>query len=335
MCGICGAFHYRDGLPDIGLVRRQVHALAHRGPDGAGVWSDGRAALGHARLAIRDLSAAGRQPMPNEDASLWLACNGEFYGAEPIRHALEQRGHRFRSASDSEIALHLYEAESDAMLAKLRGMFALALVDIRRRRLLLARDRLGKKPLYWHDDGSRVVFASELKALLLDPSVPRKVEPRAVAEYLALRYVPGPGTIFRDVRRLEPGHVLVADERGVRTERYWRLPVAQPTTRVMDEREAIAAVRAMLEDAVRQRLVADVPVGAFLSGGTDSGAVVAIMASLMRVPVKTYTVAYQGQDHGEHLGARELAAHLGTDHHEVVLGPRALDALPKLVRQMD
>ena len=335
MCGICGSFHYRDGAPDTELVRRQLAAMAHRGPDDSGVWADERAALGHARLAIRDLSPAGHQPMPNEDESLWLACNGEFYGAEPIRRELQSRGHRLRSASDSEIALHLYEDLGDDVLAQLRGMFAFALVDRGRRRLLLARDRLGKKPLYWHDDGRRVAFASELKALVLDAAVPRDVEPRAVAAYLALRYVPGPGTIWKGVQRLEPGHVLVADENGVRTRAFWRLPVAPSAGRAVREADAIAGVRAMLEDSVRQRLVADVPVGAFLSGGMDSGAVVAIMARVMGVPVKTYTVAYAGLHDDENEAARALAAHLRTDHHEVVLGPDALGALPRLVWQMD
>ena len=335
MCGICGTFHYRDGTPDPEVIRRQLAAMAHRGPDDSGTWADERAALGHARLAIRDLSAAGHQPMSNEDGSAWLVCNGEFYGADPIRRELQSRGHRLRSASDSEIALHLYEDLGDDMLARLRGMFAFAIVDPACRRLLLARDRMGKKPLYWHDDGHRIAFASELKALMLDPSVPREVEPRAVAEFLALRYVPGPGTIWQGVRRLEPGHVLVADERGVRTSPYWKLPSAPPGGRALNDTEAIAGVRRKLEESVRQRLVSDVPVGAFLSGGMDSGAVVAIMARVVGAPVKTYTVAYEGLEDDENAAARALAAYLRTDHHEVRLGPEALSALPRLIWQMD
>ncbi|HEV2104386.1 MAG TPA: asparagine synthase (glutamine-hydrolyzing) [Candidatus Eisenbacteria bacterium] len=332
MCGICGAFHYRGGAPDPELLRRQVGALAHRGPDDAGTWIGDGAGLGQARLAILDLSAGGHQPIANEDESLWLTCNGEFYGALAQRRELLDRGHRLRGASDSEIALHLYEERGDAFLAELRGMFAFALFDRRARRLVVARDRLGIKPLYWHDDGERVAFASEARALLLDPRLERRVDERALAAYLALRYVPAPGTIWKDVRKLEPGHMLVCDAGGVRVSRYWELPPEAPAAPAGDER---AALRALLEESVGLRLVADVPVGAFLSAGVDSAAVVALMARQAPGRLRTYTVGFAEREVSELDGAREAAAHLGTEHTEVVLDASALAALPRLVWQLD
>ncbi len=335
MCGICGAFHYRDGRPDPERIRRQLRVLAHRGPDDSGVWSDDVAALGHARLSIRDLSPGGHQPMPNEDESLWLVCNGEFYGIDPIRERLLARGHRLRGASDSELALHLYEEHGDELLAHLRGMFAFALFDRTRRRLVVARDRLGKKPLYWHDDGHRVAFASELKALLVDPDVPLEVDSTSIADYLALRYVPAPRTPWRGVHKLEPGHVLVADERGVCVRPYWQLPVAPRAGRRPSDADAIAEVRARIEESVRLRLVSDVPVGAFLSGGMDSAAVLSVMTRVVGAPVKAYTVGYEGIEDDESAAARALAAHLHTEHHTLTLGHEALRALPELVWQAD
>jgi asparagine synthase (glutamine-hydrolysing) len=335
MCGICGAFHYREGQPDGALVRRQLAVLAHRGPDDSGVWTGDGAALGHARLSIRDLSPGGHQPMPNEDESLWLVCNGEFYGIDPIRDRLVAGGHRLRGASDSELALHLYEEHGDELLAHLRGMFAFALFDRTRRRLVVARDRLGKKPLYWHDDGRRVAFASELKALLADPAVGRDVDATSIADYLALRYVPAPRTPWRGVCKLEPGHVLVADEHGVRVRPYWALPVAPRGGPRPSDADAIAGVRARIEESVRLRLVSDVPVGAFLSGGMDSAAVLSVMTRVVGAPVKAYTVGYEGIEDDESAAARELAAHLHTEHHTLMLGPEALRALPELVWQAD
>ena len=333
MCGICGVFHYREGVADRALVERQHQVLAHRGPDDWDVWSEGPVALGHRRLSIVDLSPGGHQPMPNEDGSLWVTYNGELYGWPELKAVLAGRGHRFRGNSDTEAVLHLYEEHGDGLLAHLRGMFAFALFDRPRRRLLIARDRLGIKPLYYHDDGRRLAFASELKALVLDPAVPRELDPRAIADYLTFQYVPSPGTIWKGVRKLPPGHLLVCDPGGARIERYWTLPT-EPD-RGHSEEYYRERLRALLAEAVRLRLVADVPLGAFLSGGLDSSVVVALMAQAVGEPIKTFTIGFEEQDFSELAEARRVAAHLKTDHHELVVRPRALELLPRLVWQMD
>jgi len=333
MCGICGVFHYRDDEADRALVERQHQSIAHRGPDDWDVWSEGPVALGHRRLSIVDLSPGGHQPMANEDGSLWVTYNGELYDWPEMKAVLAARGHRFRGASDTEATLHLYEEHGDEMLSHLRGMFAFGLYDRARRRLLLGRDRLGIKPLYWHDDGRRVAFASELKALMLDPAVPREIDEQAIADYLTFQYVPSPGTIWKGVHKLPPGHRLVCDASGPRVERYWSLPV-EPDAGHSEEyyRERL---RAILAEAVRLHLVADVPLGAFLSGGIDSSIVVALMSQAVPEPIRTFSIGFEEQDFSELEHARRVARHLGTDHREFVVRPRALELLPKLVWQMD
>jgi asparagine synthase (glutamine-hydrolysing) len=334
MCGINGVFHYRDREPaDREHIARQASVLRHRGPDDTDVWSEGPVALGHRRLSIVDLSPGGHQPMPNEDGSLRVTYNGELYGWPEIRASLATRGHRFRGHSDTEALLHLYEEHGDAMLERLRGMFAFALYDRTRERMLVARDRLGIKPLYYHDDGRRLAFASELKALALDPSVPLEADPRAIADYLTFQYVPSPGCALRGVRKLPPAHFLVCDARGVRVERYWSLPVEPDPGR--GEEFYREGLRERLAEAVRLRLVADVPLGAFLSGGVDSSAVVALMAEAGGGPVKTFSIGFEEQDFSELEHARRVARHLGTDHHELIVRPRALELLPRLVWHMD
>ena len=333
MCGICGVYHYREGAPDLELVHRQQAAIRHRGPDDWEVWADGPVALGHRRLSIVDLSPGGHQPMPNEDGSLRVTYNGELYGWPEMRAGLAARGHRFRGTSDTEAILHLYEEEGDRMIQHLRGMFAFALWDAKQRRLLVARDRLGIKPLYWHDDGKRLSFASEMKALALDPRVDRTVNERAIAEYLTFQYVPSPGTIWKGVNKLPPGHLLVADANGVRVERYWSLPAE--TDESLSEDTARERLRAILAEAVRLRLVADVPLGAFLSGGIDSSIVVALMSQAAPESVKTFSIGFEEETHSELPYARRVAAHLMTEHSEYTVRPDALGILPALVWQMD
>ncbi len=333
MCGINGVFHYRSGQPDRARVVAQAHVQRHRGPDDRDVWTDGVAALGHRRLSIVDLSAGGHQPMPNEDASVWVAFNGELYNWPEMKPRLAARGHAFRGNSDTEMLLHLWEEKGPALLDDLRGMFAFALYDTRQRRLLLARDRVGKKPLFWHDDGSRIVFASELKSLVLDPSVPREPDPRAIADFLTFQYVPQPETIYRGVRKLPPGHRLVCDAGGPRVERYWSLPVgADPS---WSPAAAVERLRELLAEAVRIRLMSDVPLGAFLSGGIDSSVVVALMARASATPVKTFSIGFEAQDYSELEHARAVARHLGTEHRELVVKPQALELMPRLVWGLD
>ncbi|HKQ58889.1 MAG TPA: asparagine synthase (glutamine-hydrolyzing), partial [Candidatus Eisenbacteria bacterium] len=333
MCGINGVFHYGGGDADPALTARQAGLIAHRGPDDHGLWHEGPVALGHRRLSIVDLSPGGHQPMANEDERLWVTFNGELYNWPEVKGTLAARGHRFRGSSDTEMLLHLYEEHGDDLLPHVRGMFSFALYDRGRRRLLLARDRLGKKPLFYHDDGRRIVFASELKALLLDPSVPREIDEASLADYLTFQYVPSPGTIWKGVRKLPPAHRLVCDAQGARVERYWSLPVepdAGHPPEVYRER-----LRALLIEAVRVRLMSDVPLGAFLSGGIDSSVVTALMSRVVSEPVKTFSIGFEEQDVSELAHARRVAEHLGTDHHELVVRPRALELLPRLVWQMD
>ena len=334
MCGINGVFHYAgDGVADRAMVERQCEVMRYRGPDDGDVWCEGPVGLAQRRLSIVDLSPGGHQPMPNEDGSLWVTYNGELYGWPEIRADLATRGHRFRGYSDTEAFLHLYEEMGEGLFERLRGMFAFGLYDRNARRLLVGRDRFGIKPMYYHDDGKRLVFASELKALMLDPSVPREVDHEALADYLTFQYVPSPRSIFGAVKKLPAGHFLSCDARGVRLERYWSLPSTPDAGH--PEKWYQERLRALLAEAVKLRMVADVPLGAFLSGGIDSSVVVALMSQASGSPVKTFSIGFEEQDFSELEHARVVAKHLGTDHHEQVVRPRALDLLPRLVWALD
>ncbi len=333
MCGISGVFHYGGGAADSVLLERQAWAMRHRGPDGAGTWVDGDVAFAHRRLAILDLSPTGSQPMANEDESVWVVYSGELYDWPDLAPGLVARGHRLRGTSDTEALLHLYEEYGDEMFSRLRGMFAFGLFDRRRRRLVLGRDRFGVKPLYYHDDGRRLVFASELKGLMLDPSIPREIDECAVADYLSYQYVAQPRTIWRGVRKLPAAHRLICDANGARLERYWQLPTEVDAGHPEDwYRERLTS---LLREAVRLRLHSDVPLGAFLSGGLDSSVVVALMQQVAPERVKTFTIGFEEEDFTEVEHARQVARHLGTEHHELVVKAHALELLPTLIWQMD
>jgi asparagine synthase (glutamine-hydrolysing) len=330
MCGIAGTVS--TGAPDAGLVRRMCDALVHRGPDGAGFHTDGHAALGMRRLAIIDV-AGGDQPVYNEDRTVTAVLNGELYNFAELRESLLRRGHRFTSEGDTECLVHLYEEYGDGLVDHLRGMFAFAVWDARRRRLLLARDRVGKKPLYWRSDGAALVFGSELKALMQDPGMPREVDPVALHHYLTYQYVPAPWSILRDTRKLPPGHLLIWQDGTAEVHRYWRLDCTpRPVT---DEREAAAELRDKLLDATRVRMVSERPLGAFLSGGLDSSAVVAAMARQSTDRVKTFSIGFDERAFDERRYARRLAEWYGTDHHELVVTPSAIDVLPTLAWHFD
>lgn len=333
MCGIHGVFHYRGGQPDRAVVERMGLVQRHRGPDDSGLWLQGGCALGHRRLSIVDLSPGGHQPMADETEEVWVAFNGELYNWPEMQPQLAARGHRFRGHSDTEMLLHLWQEKGASMLDDLRGMFAMALFDTRRQQLLLARDRVGKKPLYYHDDGKRVVFASELKCLMADHSVPRDVDPRAVVEFLTYRYVPSPRSIWSGVKKVPAGHRVTVDARGARVDRYWSLPleVQAPAS----PEAAVERLRTLLREAVRIRLMSDVPLGAFLSGGIDSSAIVALMTEVSSAPVRTFSIGFEEEEHSELEHARSVAQHLGTDHQELIVRPRALDLMPRLIWGMD
>jgi asparagine synthase (glutamine-hydrolysing) len=332
MCGICG-LAYEDPsrkLPE-GLIDRMTDTLEHRGPDDRGTFEEEGVGLGHRRLSIIDLSAAGRQPMANEDGSLLLVFNGEIYNFRELRRDLRARGHVFSSRTDTEVILHLYEEKGEACLAELRGMFAFALWDRRRRRLFAARDRAGQKPLVWAELDGTVLFASELKALLEEPSFPKEVDPSAVHHYLTYQYIPSPLTIFRRARKLPAAHYLTWDGGRVKTERYWSLHYV-PKLRLGSLQAYSERFLEIFDEAVRLRLVSDVPLGAFLSGGVDSSAVVASMSRASAAPVKTFSIGFSEKDYDEVRFARKVAERYGTEHEEMVVEPKALEILPDLVR---
>jgi asparagine synthase (glutamine-hydrolysing) len=328
MCGITGvAGSLRT---DRGTLQRMNDTLRHRGPDGEGsYWSDD-VGLAMRRLAIIDV-AGGDQPIYNEDGSVCVVYNGEIYNFRELRTELESRGHRFATQSDTEVIVHAYEEYGVECVERLWGMFALALWDSRRHLLLLARDRLGKKPLvYYADPYGGLAFASELHALLAHPAVPREVDPRAIDDYLTYLYVPAPTTAYRNLRKLPPGHRLVWQNGNTTVEPYWRVRFAEKLR--ITEDEAVEQFGTLLRDAVRRRLIADVPLGAFLSGGMDSSSVVAEMAELSPTPVKTFSIGFGERDFDELRYARQVAERFGTEHHELVVEPRALEVLPTLVR---
>ena len=339
MCGICGTW----GRPDPAAVRAMVGAMHHRGPDDRGVWHDERIALGMARLSILDLSAAAHQPMATPDGGIHLVYNGETYNFADERRQLAAAGVPFTSHSDTEVVLRLYERHGDDFLLRLRGMFALALYDRRggpgRERLLLARDQLGIKPLLYADSPGRLVFASELKALLACGLIGRELDPAALRLLLTLGSVYPPRTLLRAVRALPPAHRLIADAAGVRVERYWRLAVGRRADVArLPYPGQVEAVRAALAESVRLHRVSDVPLGAFLSGGVDSSLLVALLAREVGQPVRTFSVGFaaEGAALDETDAARRTAAFLGTNHTRVeVTGADVAAALPALIRGLD
>jgi asparagine synthase (glutamine-hydrolysing) len=334
MCGIAGILKAPGDRVDPADLRTLAGALAHRGPDDEGFHVDGAVGLAHRRLSILDLTPAGRQPMSNEDGTVWVVYNGQLFDFAPTRRWLEGRGHVFRSRTDTEVLVHLYEEKGCDLLDGVDGMFAFALWDARRRRLLLARDRIGIKPLVYAEAGGGLVFASEVRALLALPWVPRDVDELGVVRYLYQSSVPGDASVIHGIRKLPPGHRLIAEDGQARIERYWTLAEggAEPPGSLED---AAAALEARLEAAVRSHLVADVPVGAFLSGGLDSTAVTRAAAHAVGPALQTFSVRFAeaAADEGPH--AAEVAAALGTVHHEVMLGPESAATLPEVVEAGD
>jgi asparagine synthase (glutamine-hydrolysing) len=309
-----------------------VASLHHRGPDDSGRYLDDFAALGHARLSIVDL-ASGHQPMCNEDESIWIVFNGEIYNFPELHDRLQARGHRFRSRCDTEAIIHLYEEHGDACVEHLRGMFAFAIWDQNRRRLLLARDRVGIKPLYYHHDGTRLVFGSEIKAILQAPGVPRRINAEALQDYLTYLWVPAPKSMFQGIFKLPPGHTAVFDDHGARVQRYWDLEFPEP---LRDGEEALKA-RFLdgLRESVQIHLMADVPLGAFLSGGVDSSAVVATMAGLISQPVVTNSIGFEEDGYNELTYADAVARKFQTNHHRQVVRPDAIDLVGRLAWHYD
>ena len=335
MCGIYGVLDFTGRSPrSAALLERMGRVIEHRGPDDHGHYEGRGVGLGMRRLSIIDV-AGGHQPICNEDGTVWLVLNGEIYNFQPLREELLGKGHVFRTRSDTEVIVHLYEQEGPDFFKRLRGMFGLALWDAKQERLVLGRDRIGEKPLFVRREPGRLLFASEMKSILQVEDVPRRLNHAALQEYLALGYVPAPLSMLEGIEKILPGHYLLVEKGRVEDREYWDVPRGPAEKR--PEGEWIELLRAKLLETVESQLISDVPLGAFLSGGIDSSTIVAAMARLTGRPVKTYSIGY-----GEELAyynelpfAKVVARAFGTDHHEIVVRPEVSELLPKLVWHLD
>ncbi|MFQ6082612.1 MAG: asparagine synthase (glutamine-hydrolyzing) [Candidatus Aminicenantia bacterium] len=330
MCGLVGKlnFDFQKPIEPI-LIKKMAQTLKHRGPDDEGIYVKDNIGLGLRRLAIIDLSKAGHQPMANEDKTVWIVYNGEIYNFKDLRKDLIRKGHRFSSRSDTETIIHLYEEYGKDCLRYLRGMFAFAIWDEKKKKLFMARDRIGKKPLYYFLNNHCLIFGSEIKAILEEPQVKRKVNHKAIHYYLTYHYIPSPQTAFQNVFKLPPAHFLIWENGKVNIQRYWALNYTPKIN--LSERECHQEILSRLEEAVKIRMISDVPLGAFLSGGTDSSSVVALMSRLSKTPIKTFSIGFKEGFYNELPYARVVAKIYKTDHHEFLVKPKALEVLPKLV----
>ncbi|MDH7512945.1 MAG: asparagine synthase (glutamine-hydrolyzing) [Clostridiales bacterium] len=339
MCGICGiATTSKAEAVSPAVLTSMCRTIVHRGPDDEGIYKEETAGLAARRLSIIDL-AGGHQPLANEDRTIWIAHNGEVYNFPQLREALAGRGHVFRTRTDTETIVHSYEEWGEEFVHKLRGMFAFAIWDGRERKLLLVRDRLGVKPLYYTllGDGT-LVFGSELKAVIAHPQVQRALEPKALDLYLTLEYVPAPFSMFKDIHKLPAGSILVYKEGQAEIKSYWDVVAALPKKREVTEKELPAIMDelyALLKESVHLRLISDVPLGAFLSGGIDSSTIVGLMRELGASPLKTFSIGFEEVSYNELKYARRVAERFATDHEEFILEPQALELTEKLIRHLD
>lgn len=332
MCGICGIVSLSGRQPVNEVVLEAMNdTMRHRGPDGSGQYVTPRVGLAMRRLSIIDL-ATGEQPIANEDESVWVVFNGEIYNFRELRQELERRGHRFRTGTDTEVIVHAYEEYGDDCVEHFNGMFTFALWDVARQRLLLVRDRLGIKPMYYYLSPDVLVFGSELKAVIRDPNVPREVDLKALNQFLTIEYIPTPHTIFKDIRKLPAGHRLIVEDGRSRLEQYWQIP-RHPIE--ADEETCVEQLRELIRDAVRMRMVADVPLGAFLSGGIDSSTIVAYMSEASMTPVRTVSIGFNDATYNELPYARKVAERFGTNHHEEILESDIASMAVRLVRHLD
>jgi asparagine synthase (glutamine-hydrolysing) len=334
MCGICGIVYTdTERQVDPGLLERMTRVQAYRGPDDQGIWQKGHVGLGHVRLSIIDLSPQGHQPMTNEDNSVWITYNGEIYNFLELREELQQKGHQFRSRTDTEVIVHLWEEEGVRCVERLRGMFAFAIWDDRQKVLFLARDRLGKKPLFYAMLPDRFLFGSEIKAILQDPDVRPEPDLKAIHYYLTYQSVPSPYSAFQNIHKLSPAHCLLVKQGTGVPQRYWKLSYKEKLSinGARAEQNLQEEIIERLREAVRIRLVSDVPLGAFLSGGIDSSMVVALMAGILNQPVKTFSISFAEEEYNEARFAQMVADRYQTDHHEFKVTPDAKAIFPELV----
>ncbi len=336
MCGIAGIYNFQDSRAvDRTLLQRMTDVIQHRGPDADGIYVKGNIGLGHRRLSIIDLSDAGRQPMFSDDQQLAIVFNGEIYNFSDYRQNLQKRGHTFHSRTDTEVILYLYREYGEQCLQYLRGMFAFALWDEQKQQLLLARDRLGQKPLYYYCDGRRLVFGSELKSLMEDPTIPKEINYEALYDYLMYLYIPSPKTIYKNIFKLPPAHYLVCSRDGISEPReYWDISFAH-VEEDKDEAYFCEKLIEMLQEASKIRLISDVPLGAFLSGGIDSSAIVAMMARSVDTPVVTTSIGFKEKAFDETAFARIVSQQYQTDHFERIVETDALSLLEQLVWHLD
>ena len=334
MCGIAGIVNSNgDGAVNESVIHQMCEAIVHRGPDDEGLFVKAGVGLGMRRLSIIDL-AGGHQPVFNEDKTVWIVFNGEIYNFLELRPELERRGHRFTTHTDTEVIVHLYEEYGSECVQKLRGMFAFALYDERAQRLLLVRDRLGKKPLHYAVQNGTCLFASEIKSILAVRPDLAKVSQPPLLQYMYFGYIPDPATAFEPIRKLPPGHLLEFERGEARVRKYWDLP-QYGTHGPASEDELLEELEPRLAEAVRIRLIADVPLGALLSGGTDSSTVVALMSRASSKPVKTFSIGFRDEDFNEAQHARIVARHFGTDHHELIVQPDVLETVQELTSSLE
>ncbi len=337
MCGICGILDYRSNAKvNASAISKMCAEIKHRGPDDEGVYIGTRnlsaaVGLGHRRLSIIDLSSAGHQPMANEDNTVWAVFNGEIYNYQDLKRELNNKGHIFKSATDTETVIHLYEEYGEECVNFLRGMFAFGIWDEKKQLLLLARDRLGKKPLLYAHIGGVFCFASEFSALLASDFIKKDINSDAINYYLTFGYIPAPLTIYKNVFKLPPAHRLILKDDKVTLGQYWHLDYSPKIN--ISEAEAAAEVFKLLKEAVKIRLYSDVPLGAFLSGGIDSSAVVALMSQFSDKKVKTFSIGFEESAYNELKYARVIAKRFNTEHNEFIVKPNALEVLPLLVER--
>ncbi len=337
MCGIHGIISLNsDFIPTEDILKSMGDVTIHRGPDDSGSYVENGLGIGMRRLSIIDLEG-GHQPLSNEDQTLWLVCNGEIYNFRELREDLKARGHQFKTGSDSEVILHLYEEYGDDFVLHLNGMFGFALWDTQRKRLIIGRDRIGIKPLYYYNDGDRLIFATEAKAILAVPGVDRAIDPVALDSYLSLGYVAAPYSLFKGIKKLPIASLMVIENQKVEIKPYWKMPSDLDIHRT--ETDWKQEVKETIETAVTQQMVSDVPIGAFLSGGIDSSAVVAFMAKHSSHPVKTYAIGFGGDSGGSYYNelpyAKQVSELFKTDHKEIIVKPDVVKLLPKLLWHMD
>jgi asparagine synthase (glutamine-hydrolysing) len=331
MCGISGYFYFDDRPVDAKLTLEMSDVQKHRGPDEGGIYTGRGVGLGHRRLSIIDLGT-GQQPLANEDGSIWISFNGEIYNFLELHSELSS-SHHFRTRSDTEVIVHLYEKYPTTFISKLRGMFAFALWDESKRALILARDRVGKKPLYYYHDERKLVFASEIKSILRHPDLKLEIDESALSDYLSLGYIPAPKSIYQNIRKVRPGHYLTVTAGRIQENEYWDLTFNPIGNR--REEQWIEVLLEELRTAVKIRLMSEVPLGAFLSGGIDSSSIVAIMKTFLPEPVRTATIGFREARFDESAHAKQVAQYLKTDHHEQVVTPDKIDTIEKLVWHYD